>query len=70
MLLAESEGDFGIETWEKVYHEAERICRGENEDSEEDVSMRKEDGEGLEGFLKDVVREKVGRDMKWKDGTI
>lgn len=70
LLLAESEGDFGIETWEKVYHEAERICRGENEDSEEDVSMRKEDGEGLEGFLKDVVREKVGRDMKWKDGTI
>jgi hypothetical protein len=28
LLLAESEGDFGIETWEKVYHEAERICRG------------------------------------------
>ncbi len=83
LLLAESEGDFDMSVWEEVYHEAERICRGEaggvgdgNWDGE-DVSMGDDtdekgaDGKGksLEGALRDVVREKVERDVRWRWGV-
>jgi hypothetical protein len=31
VLVAESEGDFGIEEWDEIAREAEEICREERE---------------------------------------
>lgn len=79
LLLAQSEGEFDWDTWEAVYGDAERICWGSGKDETDaggDVRMRNGDevedheGEsraGLGGALRDVVREKVLRDLRWRE---
>ena len=45
LLVVESEGDFTMATWEKVYQTAKVICYREEEDESggEEVSMRSDD---------------------------
>lgn len=68
LLVVESEGEFGIETWEKAYQKARLACRGEDEDDSEseDVSMDSDNDTKLEDVLRDAVRQKVAREQKWK----
>ena len=68
LLVVESEGEFGIETWENAYHKARLACRGEDEDDSEseDVSMDSDNDTKLEDVLRDAVRQKVAREQKWK----
>ena len=69
LLVAESEGDFTIDTWEEAYQKAKLHCHGENEEENEseDVSMTSDDVFKLESVLKDVVERKIAEERKWKD---
>ena len=68
LLVVESEGEFGIETWDEAYQKARLACRGEEEDdsNSEDVSMDSDNDTKLEDVLRNAVRQKVAREQKWK----
>ncbi|OCL12836.1 hypothetical protein AOQ84DRAFT_436733 [Glonium stellatum] len=65
LLLSEGEGEFDVEEWEDACDLAEdRCCRnagiaGENMDVDGEVM-------NLADFLRDVVKEKVVKEQKWK----
>ena len=70
LIVAESEGDFDIDIWERVFEEGKRRCRG-NEgggDDSDEMGTDTEGKGGLEGVLMDVVGKKVTKDQKWKEG--
>ena len=71
LLVAESEGDFMMDTWEEAHQKAKLHCHGENEEESEseDVSMTSENVFKLESVLKDVVERKIAEERKWKDRT-
>ena len=71
LLVVESEGDFTIDTWERVYQKVKLICHGEEEDESgnEDVSMNSEDIPKLEIVLKDAVERKIAKEQIWKEST-
>lgn len=68
LLLVESEGECGIDTWEEVHVKAVQICRGRHPDSDstEDIDMDLQDKSSLEDTLRSVVQEKVAQDLRWK----
>ena len=69
LIVIESEGDFNIDIWEKVFEEARHICRGNelgNGDSE-DISMSGQDATSLESSLREVMQEKVAKEQRWKE---
>ncbi|KAK2753481.1 exosome non-catalytic core subunit rrp46 [Arachnomyces sp. PD_36] len=74
ILLNESEGEFDLETWETVVDRAHAICQGGEDTSlgEKDVNMDEssEDGQdGLEGFVREVVGNKIQHDHAWSIAT-
>ncbi|PGG95834.1 hypothetical protein AJ79_09843 [Helicocarpus griseus UAMH5409] len=72
LLLNESEGEFDIDTWDKVYELAESICRGgpglRKEDGDVEMSCMKA-GQSLEQFVRDTVEDKIREDLAWKIAT-
>lgn len=68
LLLVESEGDFGIDTFEEVHQEAKLICHGQGEDSSEgdDVNMDLGYSSKPENVLKEAVRQRIAKDHRWK----
>lgn len=73
LLLNESQGDFNLDTWEKVHDCAETICRGGTKfqlTKDGDVSMA---GSGepqtLEQFVREIVEDKVREEFAWKLAT-
>ena len=69
LLVAESEGRFSIDVWEKVVGEARIACRGCASDDKDngDVSMEPEDAASIEGFMKGVVGSKISADQRWRE---
>jgi len=61
LLLSESEGNFDLEMWERACEEAEKACCGQS-----DIEV--EEG-ALQSWLRDVVREKVEKDQRWRTGS-
>jgi len=59
MILVESEGEFDAEVWDRVAVVAEAVCRG-GEVTGGDA------GRGLDGWLRGVVGEEVGRAGRWR----
>lgn len=73
LLLNESEGEFDLETWEAVVDQAQAICKGEHPTSaDKDVRMA-EDGvtgqQGLEGYVRDAIADKIQHDHAWRIST-
>ena len=70
MLLNESEGDFDLDTWDRVFELAESICRGSggfDVGNDGDVNMADKRGvQSLEDFVREVVEEKIRHDHAWK----
>ncbi len=69
MLVAESEGAFTIEEWEKTYEHALRICCGAENTVEIDVMLDEgEDGDdgGMAQFVRSTMLEKVTSDLQWR----
>ena len=68
LLVVESEGDFTIDTWERVHQKARLFCHGEEQDESgsEDVSMRLDDVSELATIIKDAVERKVSKEQRWK----
>jgi exosome complex component RRP46 len=70
LLVAESEGSFTIDEWDKVFSAAKRLCCDDIEtDSETDI-MQDEISEqkGSEAtFIRSVVGEKVEAELHWKE---
>lgn len=71
VLLAESEGEFDVGVWERVHFEGERVCRGGGGEDVDMVGqgMGMEREGGLEGALRGVVKGKVERDLRWREGV-
>ncbi|KAL9122633.1 MAG: hypothetical protein Q9187_000824 [Circinaria calcarea] len=69
LLVAESEGRFDMDEWEKVVAEAVHVCRGGADPLDEDVSMDSNDSGSLEGFVRDIVQAKVTTDQRWKESN-
>ncbi|EEH41868.1 hypothetical protein PAAG_03789 [Paracoccidioides lutzii Pb01] len=69
LLLNESEGQFGLDTWDKVYELAESACRGgaEFRKGNGDVEMSgMKTGQTLEQVVRDTVEDKLREDFAWK----
>lgn len=64
LLLAESEGKFDVDKWEEACELVEDMCC-KDANSEEKMDV---DGKvvNLGDFLRDIVKEKVGKEQQWK----
>lgn len=67
LLLAESEGSFSVDEWNKVLDTAERICCNQQGPGL-DTAMR--DGgiesQSIKDFIRSTVETKVAADLHWK----
>ncbi|MDI1488499.1 MAG: exosome non-catalytic core subunit rrp46 [Ramalina farinacea] len=70
MTLAQSEGKFSINDWEKVHDSARQICLGPDSarDLGDDVSMTSEQEESLQEKLRNAVESRVSKEQAWKTG--
>ena len=72
LLLAESEGKFGIDEWERVEGLGRKICLNGSKEHEEDVNMQdlstELEDKSLQGMLRAAVEAKVAKDERWRDG--
>ena len=66
--MAESEGIFDLDIWERIFEEAKRICVGDESGKDDSDAMDTGNIGRLDGLLRDVVGEKVNKDQKWKEG--
>jgi len=70
LLLNESEGDFDLDTWDRVFELAESICRDGRRfkiGHDGDVDMADNGGvQSLENFVREVVEDKIRHDHAWK----
>ena len=80
LLVVESEGDFTIGTWERVYARAEQVCcrrqdvgdvDDTDEDEYEDMHMETEAkvGSCKEDMLRIIIQEQVQKDQRWKQSS-
>lgn len=74
LLLNESEGEFDFETWETVVDRAQAVCQGEDvslgdKDVEMDGDSEGGQEDGLEGFVREVVGDKIQHDHAWSIAT-
>ena len=69
LLVAESEGECDIDTWQAVYTKAMHVCRGQGNDGsdDEEMSLDSEDNSNLENLLKAAVRQKMAVNQRWKE---
>ncbi|KAK7718248.1 exosome non-catalytic core subunit rrp46 [Botryosphaeria dothidea] len=66
LLVAESEGKFGLDTWDKLHDTAAQICcAAKAEDGNMDVDGA--EGTNLHEVLKDAVKQKIEKDQAWKE---
>jgi exosome complex component RRP46 len=66
-LLAESEGEFSIDEWDKVFNLAQELCCGHVE-GKNDGMMEIDGGrQSTQSFLVDTISKKVEIDLKWKE---
>jgi exosome complex component RRP46 len=66
LLVAESEGNFTLEGWNRVCDRAEEICSGAvDKDAMHDEGVDEHSG-GLNHFLKSTLQEKVTADLHWR----
>jgi exosome complex component RRP46 len=68
LLLSESEGNFDFEMWERAYEEAEKACCGQMDIQHGSMDVEVEEG-SLQSWLRNVVREKVEKDQRWRTGS-
>ena len=67
LLMVESEGPFGIDTWEAMVQVACRRCHGDTGDEgTKEIDIESEPPREIESFVKNVVREKVSADERWR----
>ncbi|KAG8526820.1 uncharacterized protein KY384_008249 [Bacidia gigantensis] len=75
LLLVESEGEFVVDEWERVYEVAREACLGDRrlgkedggDERSRDVEMEEDgDKEGLLWKMQRVVGEKVESEQRWK----
>ena len=70
LLVAESEGSFSMEDWEKVYRLGKEICCDNSKTGADDNVMQDEGldekTEAMMMFVKSTLREKVTADNHWK----
>lgn len=74
LLLNESEGEFDLETWEAVADQAQAICQGDEHAASGDKDISMDEGgeteqQGLEGYVRDVVANKIQQDHAWRIAT-
>ena len=68
LLLVESEGEFNLNIWERVYAEAIQLCRGNSKQEDtNDISMISEPENDMESFVRNVVGDKIAKDQQWKE---
>ena len=69
LVLAECEGKFNIDQWEKVVNHAKTICLGAEsaEEANEDVDMNEGQEDSLHDFVKALMDEKISNDQSWKE---
>jgi len=70
LLVAESEGSFTMDDWDKVYAAAKAACFDDSEQAE-DQEMHEEQvdekDEALSMFVKSTLQTKIAGDLHWKD---
>ncbi|KAI9842896.1 MAG: exosome non-catalytic core subunit rrp46 [Sclerophora amabilis] len=69
LLVAESEGNFSLGTWEDVFDCGRAICcapKGPGADDDDGMKMDTGDEETMEGVLRRVMEEQTARDQRWK----
>lgn len=69
LLLAESEGEFDIQTWEAVVERAREICWGVDTKNSDEVDITFDSAEegSLQHTLRSTMEEKMVKDQRWKD---
>ncbi|KAL8913768.1 MAG: hypothetical protein Q9171_001502 [Xanthocarpia ochracea] len=70
LLVAESEGMFGMDIWDQVYSRAEKLCRGSNTGDltqPDDVDMEPSQPKSLEDSLRNAIKAKAAREHRWRE---
>ena len=69
LLIAESEGEFGMKVWENVYCEGLRVCRGSNNSDVDmgDSGDHVESKGTIEAFIHTTVEKQALQNQEWKD---
>lgn len=67
LIVAESEGQFDMDSWEIIVQEAHRICGGEiNEDSDTDMRTESDNQNRLTSYMKSAVEAEIVASHQWK----
>ncbi|KAI9665071.1 MAG: hypothetical protein M1821_006519 [Bathelium mastoideum] len=66
LLLAESEGSFDMDTWQRAYAAAEEQCLGKKMDEDDDIVMDQQ-GDSLQERLKVTLQNQIELDRQWKN---
>jgi exosome complex component RRP46 len=69
LLLNESEGEFSYEEWDDACEQAEEVCCKEGGVGLADAMQVDEPSENLEAWLREVVKQKVDEEQRWKVTT-
>jgi exosome complex component RRP46 len=64
LLVAESEGNFDLKTWDEVHEVGKAICCDNLETSRQ---ISEETSGGLATFVKSTLQEKIVGDLYWRD---
>ena len=69
VLLNESDGKFSYEEWDEAAEAAEGVCCKEEGGVGlgEGMEVDGKEGSNLEEWLREIVKEKVAREQKWKN---
>jgi exosome complex component RRP46 len=67
LLLVESEGDFSMDEWDRVYETAQSVCCTQ---STQGIDMvlddQQQQGPDLRQFVRSIAEAKVAADLHWK----
>ena len=69
LLLAESEGSFTLEDWDRTYEKGRQLCCGGTTNADDDVMQDEASDEGttmMMDFVKSALRDKLTADLHWK----
>jgi exosome complex component RRP46 len=69
LLLNESEGKFSYDEWDDACEQAEEVCCTEGGVGLADAMQVDEPTANLEAWLREVVKQKVEKEQRWKAAT-
>jgi exosome complex component RRP46 len=66
LVLAESEGNFTLEEWNKLHDMAQQQCQAQPQSADVDMDASGHPAANMGDFTRSIVEEQVASDLHWK----